>query len=62
MSAKVISACQDEVASSKGDFKKLNVDVISDKDNKSFATMTLEYDYKLPVFGITKEEKVVRTI
>ena len=62
MSAKVIAACQEEVASSGGEIKKLNVDIISDKDNKNYGTMTLEYDYRLPVFGIASTKKVVRNI
>lgn len=62
MSAKVIAACQEEVASSGGEIKKLNVDIISDKDNKNYGTMALEYDYRLPVFGIASTKKVVRNI
>lgn len=62
MSAKVISACKEEVASSGSDYKKLNVDIISDKDNKNSGTMTLEYSYRLPVFGIDSTKKVVRNI
>ncbi|HAQ51981.1 MAG TPA: hypothetical protein DCR12_04385 [Lachnospiraceae bacterium] len=62
MSAKVIDACQEEIASSGGEYKKLNVDIISDKDNKNSGTMTLEYSYRLPVFGIDSTKKVVRNI
>lgn len=62
MSSKVIAACQEEVASSGGEIKKLNVDIITGKDNKNCGTMTLEYNYRLPIFGIDSTKKVVRNI
>ena len=62
MSPTVITACQNEVEGSAGEYRKLNVDIISEKDNKKYGTMTLEYNYRLPVFGIDTTKKVVRNI
>ncbi len=57
----VIAECEKE-AENVENINNLKVDIISEKDNKKSAVMTLTYDFVIPMLGIVTEKEIVRYV
>lgn len=60
LSQSVIDTCIKEINDSDSVYDKLEVNVISDKDNKKSGNLIFTYDYRIPILGLDSKKKIVR--